>query len=300
MNVDELKRFIGMNIGTRKMDYTWRDAALYALSVGAKADELFYTYEKGMKALPTFASSAYWNGQFNMTPQFGEPYCPYVAVREFSERDLGKWPGGTHMDHEFILCKPFDPIKGTFIMKDKILDIYDRGEGKGVMVRTEVLTYDESGQPVCINRGGHLLSAYGGFGGRPVPKPEWEIPKDREPDFVLEDALSETQNLLYRLTSDTLPAHVDAEYAKTRGWKAPIMQGLCNQGYAARLCIRAVCPGEPERMKRIYVQFRAFCYVGAKLKFVAWKTENPGVIVFQLLNAETGERILDRGVFEWA
>ncbi len=299
MNVEGLKSLIGKRVGTRKMDYTWRDVALYALGVGAQADELEYTYEKDMKTLPTFASSAYWNGQFNITPQREAPYCPYVEARYFSEIDLGKWPGGTHMDHEFIVYKPIHPIKGSLIMQDKILNIYDRGEGKGVMVKTEVETYDESGQLLCVNRGGHLLSAYGGFGGDPVPKPEAVIPDDREPDYVMEDYVTETQNLLYRLSSDTLPAHVDLEYAKSRGWKAPIMQGLCNQGFAARFCIRAVCKGEPERMKRLYIQFRSFCYVGTKLKFMAWKVDGENKLVFRVLNAETGEKILDKGIFEY-
>lgn len=297
MDIDGLKKMIGANVGTRKMDYTWRDVALYALGVGAKADELEYTYEKQMKTLPTFASSAYWNGQFNVTPQRMSPYCPYSELIAFSERDLGKWPGGTHMDHELVIYQPINPIKGTFILKDKVLNIFDRGEGKGVVVKTEVEVYDEAGRLLCVNRGSHLLSAYGGFGGESAPKAEVKIPEDREPDFVDYDYISETQNMLYRLTSDTLPAHVDPEYAKMRGFKAPIMQGLCSFGYAARWAIRALIPGEPERMTRIYAQMRAFCYTNTKLRFQGWKTEKG--LVFRLLNDETGEKILDRGIFEY-
>src|SRR6266498_517074 len=39
-----------------KHKYTWRDTVLYALGVGAKADELDFLYEgRGPKVLPTFA-----------------------------------------------------------------------------------------------------------------------------------------------------------------------------------------------------------------------------------------------------
>src|SRR6202044_885535 len=37
-------------------DYTWKDAVLYALGVGAKTQELDYLYEgRGPRVLPTFA-----------------------------------------------------------------------------------------------------------------------------------------------------------------------------------------------------------------------------------------------------
>ena len=37
--------FIGTSPGPRRWEYTWKDVILYALSVGAKADELYYIYE---------------------------------------------------------------------------------------------------------------------------------------------------------------------------------------------------------------------------------------------------------------
>ena len=297
MDIEGLKSYIGKTVGSRKIDYTWRDLVIYALGVGAKADELEYTYEKDMKTLPTYLSSVYWNGQFGVTPQSTGPYCPYSDLIAFSENDLGKWPGGTHMDHELEIIRPIDPIKGTLLLKDKVKNIFDRGEGKGVAVRTEVVGYDEAGRLVAVNRGTHLLSAYGGFGGEPLPKSTVTIPEDRKPDYVFEDSISETQNLLYRLTSDTLPAHVDREYAKSRGFKAPIMQGLCSLGYAARWGIKACAPGHPERMKKISAQMRSFCYPGDSLVFMGWKKENG--IVFRLVNAQSGDKILDRGFIDF-
>ena len=298
MNIDGLLAYEGRLVGTRKMEYTWRDHALYALSVGANENELEYTYEKNMTPLPTFMSAAYWNGQFNVTPQRSGPYSPYTELLEYSIQDLGKWPGGTHMEQELEVFRPFDPIKGTFILRDKIRRIYDRGEGKGVMVATETEVCDEAGRLLAVNRGGHLLSAYGGFGGEKIPKPDVQIPEDREPDYVIDDYISKTQNLLYRLTSDTLPAHVDQEYAESRGWKAPIMQGLCNQGFAARMLIGAVCKGSPEKMKRIYVQFRSFCYIGTEIRLLGWN-DGEGRIVFRVVDRENGAKILDKGIFEY-
>ena len=42
----DLTQLIGLRTEPRYMEYNWRDIALYALAVGAKAEDLQYTYEK--------------------------------------------------------------------------------------------------------------------------------------------------------------------------------------------------------------------------------------------------------------
>ena len=49
---------IGRKIGPLRKDYDWKDVILYALGVGAGADELDYTYEKNLKVIPTFSIAA--------------------------------------------------------------------------------------------------------------------------------------------------------------------------------------------------------------------------------------------------
>ena len=46
---------IGKPIGPMKRDYTWKDAVLYALGVGAGFSELNYCYEKNLKVIPSFS-----------------------------------------------------------------------------------------------------------------------------------------------------------------------------------------------------------------------------------------------------
>jgi hypothetical protein len=40
-----MKKFIGKRSDEHVFDYTWKDVALYALSVGAQKDELSLIYE---------------------------------------------------------------------------------------------------------------------------------------------------------------------------------------------------------------------------------------------------------------
>jgi len=49
---------IGKKIGPLRKEYTWKDAVLYAVGVGAGFDELDYTYEKNLKVIPSFSIAA--------------------------------------------------------------------------------------------------------------------------------------------------------------------------------------------------------------------------------------------------
>ena len=58
---------VGKRMEPRYLEYTWRDVALYALAVGAKQEDLMYTYEKELKALPSYGTIPYW-GTVNVRP----------------------------------------------------------------------------------------------------------------------------------------------------------------------------------------------------------------------------------------
>lgn len=292
----DLLKFVGQSVGPQRIEYTWRDVALYALGVGAHKKDLIYTYEKYLKALPTFGVVPYWNAIHNY-PQRSIPYPASIMVKEAIEREIGKPVDGLHMGHELIMHRPIDAIKGSFIFEDTITNIYDRGEGKGIVVKTNVPVYDEAGNLVCENVSSTVFFVGGGFGGEKPPKNTTQIP-DRAPDYTVHDGMSEVQNLLYRLSGDTNHIHVNPEVSGAAGFQEPIMQGLCSFGFACRMGIEAIMPGEPERMTRITAQMRNVCYPGDKICFLGWNNgENE--VVFQLINEQTGKPILDKGIINY-
>lgn len=81
MAEQSLKEFydslIGASTNWRKIEYNWRDVALYSLGVGADDTkdpaEIDYYYEKDMKAIPTFGTVPYFNA-VNNEPQQPTPY----------------------------------------------------------------------------------------------------------------------------------------------------------------------------------------------------------------------------------
>lgn len=283
---------VGKKMEPRYMEYNWRDIALYALAVGAKRDDLQYVYEKNIKAIPTYGVIPYW-GTINVKPYQWMPLPASMLADEIIKPTISF----LNMDHELIMHRPIDPIKGTFQYQDVITDVYDRGEGKGAVVKTKVLVRDEAGNDVCTNYSTTFFHEAGGFGGPPMPKSSVEIP-DRAPDYEADDYISPVQNLLYRLTGDTNLVHVDPKYAQDMGFETSFMQGLCSFGFSCRMAIEHLIPGEPERMTRMAAQMSSVLFPDTPVRLQLWKMGD-GVAYFQFINLTNGKPILNRGVFEW-
>lgn len=291
-NLEKVALLKGLKTERRSMEYTWRDAALYALAVGAKDDETFYTYEKGMKALPTFGVTPYW-GTVNVTPRIPRPAsCPVLA-----DEWIASETSFVNLEYELVMHRPIDPIKGTFLYRDVVTDVYDRGTGKGAALKTCTDVYDESGVLLCSNHCTTLFLDAGGFGGAPMPPNPVTIP-DRDPDLTVDDHLGPMQHMLYRLTGDTNLVHCDAEVAESKGLKGPFVQDLCNFGFACRMAIRALFPGQPERVRRIAAQIRTILYPDTPVQLQLWNM-GEGRAYFRFVNRQTGKANLDRGVLEW-
>lgn len=289
---DLAKALVGRKTEHRHMEYTWRDVALYALAVGAKADDLMYTYEKNMKAIPTFGVLPYW-GTVNISPRLPRP----EPAAQMADDLIHSTIAPLHMDHELRVYRSIDPIKGTLVFQDVITDVFDRGEGRGAVIRTRSDIHDEAGNLICSNLSSTLFQEGGGFGGEPMPKSTVQIP-DRGPDYRMEDQIGPTQNVLYRLTGDTNLVHVDPDYARERGFERVFMQGLCSFGFACRMAIQSLLPGEPERMTRISAQMRSILYMDTPISLHLWKVSDKRAY-FRLVDTGSGAAILDRGVFEW-
>ena len=290
--IDLAKALVGKKMEPRYMEYNWRDIALYALAVGAKRKDLDYVYEKNLKAIPTYGTIPYW-GTINVRPYQWMPLPASMLANEIIQPTISF----LNMDHEIIMHRPIDPIKGTFQYQDEITDVFDRGEGRGAVVKTRLVVRNEAGNPVCTNYSTTFFHEAGGFGGPPMPKSPVVIP-DREPDYEADDYISPVQNMLYRLTGDTNLVHIDPEYAQKMGFKTAFMQGLCSFGFVCRMAIDHLIPGEPERMKRMAAQMTAVLYPDTPVRLQLWKMDESKAY-FRFVNQTTGATILNRGVFEW-
>ncbi len=282
----------GLATGWRTMTYNWRDVALYALAVGAGPEEPQYTYEKDMQVIPTFGVTPYW-GTVNVTPRLPRPTSVPVLVEEVLRPDASY----VTLDYEFLSPRPIPAGKGSFVHRDVPPGLFDRGEGRGMAVRSQLEVFDEAGVLLCTNRCTTLFPTLGGYGGTPLVKAKSPIP-DRLPDHTVTDRVGPAQHLLYRLTGDTNLVHADREVAVSRGLEGPFVHDLCAFGYVCRLAIGVLFPGRPERLRRMYAGMKTVLYPDTPLELELWDLA-PGKAAFRLLNANTRKAVLDRGEIEW-
>ena len=83
-----------------------------------------------------------------------------------------------------------------------------------------------------------------------------------------------------------------------RGLAGPFVHDLCAFGYACRLAIGQLFPGQPARLKRMYAAMKTVLYPDTPIALHLWKLDE-GQAAFRLVNTATGKAILDRGELSW-
>src|SRR5210317_184153 len=270
---------IGKKIGPFTKDYTWKDAVLYALGVGAGFSDLDYCYEKDLKVIPSFGITTL----YDLMPQLAATSSVNLA-------------GVLHGEQELIFHNPIPP-EGTLTTEGAITHCYDKGREKGALVVAEFETFHSNGDKLFTSIVTVFSRLDGGFGGENAPAKEVEFP-ERDPDFVVAGKPTEDQPLIYRLSGDVFQLHVDQDFAEMAGFEKPIMHGLCTHGYACRALIDSFVPGEPEKVRRLECRFKRPLYPGIPIKTVIWQTD-PGKALWKVINVETNEVVIDNGLFEF-
>ncbi len=270
---------VGRRIGPFTKTYTWKDAVLYALGVGAGVSELDYCYEKELKVLPSFGIVTLYD------------FMPELAA--VSNVNLG---GVLHGEQELVFHRPIPP-QGRLVTEGAVTHYYDKGRDKGALIRAEFETRDAADRKLFTSIVTVFARLDGGFGGPDAPKNEVVFPA-RAPDAEVPATPSADQTLIYRLSGDVFALHVDAEFARMAGFDKPIMHGLCTHGYACRALIGRLVPGAPEKVRRMACRFKSPLYPGTPIKTLIWQTEE-GRALWRVVNAATGEVVIDHGLFEY-
>jgi acyl dehydratase len=270
---------MGRKIGPLSKEYAWKDVVLYALGVGAGFEELEYVYEERLKPLPSFAAAAVFDFFWEAAAASGVNLA-----------------GVLHGEQDLVLHRPM-PIEGSLVTEGAIEDIYDLGDQKGAAIIAQASTSDGEGTELFTNRMTIFGKLDGGFGGNPPPKRKKRIP-ERPPDDGMKDRPAANQPLIYRLSGDPFELHVDPEFARQSGFAGPIMHGLCTYGFACRACIKALVPGEPERVRRLSCRFSRPLYPGVPIATQIWHM-GEGRASWRVVNEDTGEVVIDNGLLEY-
>jgi acyl dehydratase len=266
-----------------------KDALLYAVGVGAglgdPLQELEFTTENcqgiEQQVLPTFA---------------------VLVAQARMGRSLGDFDRAmlVHAEQYFELHRPL-PVAGTVSTTSTVTGIYDKGSG--ALVVTENVAVDvATGEPLVTSRGGTFIRGEGGFGGRRGADQPWELP-DRAPDHQVVRETRPEQALIYRLSGDRNPLHVDPKFAARGGFSQPILHGLCTYGVTGRALLRVLCDGDPARFRSMSGRFSRPVLPGEPLTVSIWLAGPSAdgaseTALFQTTRTD-GTVVIDRGRVEF-
>jgi acyl dehydratase len=201
----DLAALAGRDLGTRRIGYDDRDVILYALSVGATADQLDLVFERDLRVLPTFALTlGVWAAD--------EP------------RRLGAYESAAalHGAQTLTVHEPLPPA-GEIDLAGRVAGVWDKGTGAVLDVVAECRYFTAT---YALFVRGH-----GGWGGERGPAGP-PVATGDEP--LGECRTTPEQAALYRLTGDRHHIHIDPDAAVAADLGRPVLHGLCTLGLAAR------------------------------------------------------------------
>jgi len=268
-----------------EVTYTDRDTMLYALGVGMgrdpmNKDELPFVYENGLKTIPTMATVITFGAQGFMA-HTGINFMLMV-----------------HGEQRLQVHKEL-PAAATVTIDGRITGAYDKGEGKGALLTSEMVVHDKaSGDKLCTLGSTLFCRGDGGFGGPSEGAPKPHALPEREPDQTIETATRPDQALLYRLSGDRNPLHSDPEFAKMAGFDRPILHGLCSYGTACRGVLSEALNYDNAKIKSFDARFSSPVFPGETILTDVWRDDH--IISFRSRLKERDVVCLNNGKCEIA
>jgi acyl dehydratase len=198
-----------------------------------------------------------------------------------------------HGEQGLVLHQPIAP-RGSVVGKTRVTDIIDKGPGKGALVYSErTVTDRENGALIATLTQTTFCRGDGGFGGpmRETPAPH-PIP-ERAPDLLCDLPTRPEMALIYRLSADPNPLHVDPDVAKAAGFPRPILHGLATFGVAGHALLKSVCRYDPARLRAIAGRFSAPVFPGETIRTEMWR--DGGVVSFRCRVVERDAVVINNG-----
>ncbi len=274
-------KLLALKIPDVEHSYGPKDCMLYALGVGLGLDpmdeqQLAFVYEKHLKVLPTMAVVIGYPGFWAKELDTGIDWVKVVAG-----------------EHSLKLHRPLRPA-GTVVSHTRVVEIVDKGPGKGAIVYSERTIDDKtSGERIATILQTTFCRGDGGFGGPPREQlPVHAIP-DRAPDLVCDLPTRPEMALIYRLSADPNPLHADPAVAKAAGFPRPILHGLATYGVAGHAILKSLCGYDPARLTAIAGRFSAPVFPGETIRTELWR--DGGVVSFRARVVERDVIALNNG-----
>jgi acyl dehydratase len=280
------EKLMALELPVVRQSYDWRDCIIYSLGLGMGLDpldegQLKYVDETKLVAAPTMANVLGYPG--------------------FWMRDMDSgidWVRVVHGEQALTVHKAL-PTKGTVVGRSRIVDLVDKGEGKGAVVLVERAIEDEAtGDLLATIVQTVFCRGDGGFGGKRESARKSSPLPERAPDRSTNLATHAQLALIYRLSGDYNPLHSDPATARKAGFDRPILHGLATFGIAGAGLIEMCCGGDPARFTSLDARFSAPVFPGEEIVLDIWDLE-AGAAAFRAHIPQRDATVLTNGRFTY-
>lgn len=260
------------------------DTMLYALGIGAgdNPDDLNFVYEENLLALPTMAVVMAYPGFIWRNPELG-----------------ADWKKLLHGEQLLEVFAPL-PVEGELYSETTFQSVHDKGADKGAIVYSSRRLFDSNGSHLATDTRSSFLRGNGGCGtpdSNKAPAPTPHVVPEGEPDIIVDLPTATNQAMIYRLSGDHNPLHIDPEVARAAGFDQPVLHGLCTYGVVGRALLQAVAGNDPARIKKLNVRFSAPVFPGETLRTQIWREHDNG-FAFKAQVVERNLMVINNGYCE--
>lgn len=262
---------------------TSKESILYALGIGfsqdpLKTEDFTFTYELNdeFKVFPTYAVCL-----CTQNLNFFEALLECPGLPQFNPMML------LHGEHRVEFIRPI-PVDCKLKSVGTISNVADKG--KGALVTFEIKTYELAENNVenliFVNYFSAFIRGIGGFNYKGLPQKNLPAKPKRSADATVDEKTNPNQAIVYRLSGDYNPLHIDPNMAAMGGFDKPILHGLCFYGLASKAVYQTYGQGNVNSLKAVQARFTSHVFPGETVRFSLWKEGN--VVVFSGSTVERG------------
>eukprot|EP01015_Nassula_variabilis_P028553 TRINITY_DN5987_c0_g1_i1.p1 TRINITY_DN5987_c0_g1~~TRINITY_DN5987_c0_g1_i1.p1 ORF type:complete len:233 (-),score=24.88 TRINITY_DN5987_c0_g1_i1:116-814(-) len=197
-----------------------------------------------------------------------------------------------HGEQKLEQFRPFKPDTKVITLPE-IIDVSDKGKGCLLTIRLSTYQEDATKQEnlTYVNTINLFIRQMGGFGYKGQNHIEiLDIPS-RLPDKEVFEKTAKNQAIIYRLSGDYNPLHIDPAMAEFGGFEKPILHGLCTYGIITRAAYDNFCDENPTHIRTVQSRFTSHVFPGETLHIKFWR-QGTNLLIFSASTKERGKEVI--------